>query len=138
MRFAYRLYDRAEEDAIDLLSETLCKAIEDYGLYDTERPLYPYVSTIMKNKFLVEYNRRALWFGIRDRIRDESLSIEKPDEGVGVDFEILERYRRRETRLFCEGYSYKEISEIVGVCTGTIKSRIWANRKQLIELLETY
>ena len=52
--------------------------------------------------------------------------------------EIPEEFRMAVYLADVEGFSYKEISEIVGVPAGTVMSRLHRGRKQLREKLTDY
>lgn len=132
MRFAIRL-TRGRPEAADLHAETLCKALENRRQFRPDSPLWPFVATIMKNVFITDYQRRARWFRIRERINAKP--IQEAAEGVQIDLNAIDRHRRQEVRLFAEGYTYNEIAVISGVCVGTVKSRIRDNRQQLIKLI---
>ena len=52
--------------------------------------------------------------------------------------EIPEEFRMAVYYADVEGYSYKEIAEILGIPSGTVMSRLHRGRKLLRELLKDY
>lgn len=135
--FAYNL-TRDSEDAADLVQETLLKAIRYKNSFVKSTNFKAWLCTIMKNIFINNYRRNVLKtnFGketvhiaqrsyneTEDRINTKNLQklIDELDDNYKVP---LERY--------IEGYKYQEIAEEMQLPIGTIKSRIFLARNQII------
>ena len=112
-----------------------------------------WIYTIAGNLARTEYRRqrRRNIFSISDYGEDHS-AYDLPDENYrpdvmtdsGIKDEIIQKallkvketYREAVILRDIQGMSYEEISEILGVNEGTVKSRINRGRAQLQELLK--
>ncbi len=154
--FAYHLtYD--EEDANDLVQETYLKAFRFIDKYDEGTNAKAWLFKILKNAFINHYRKRskqptkvdyeeiAAYHDEGDTnyssyldLREELFQTMMGDEvtnainALPVDF--------RAVILLCdvEGFTYEEISKIVDIPIGTVRSRLHRARNMLKEKLKEY
>lgn len=144
--FAYSLTSN-DEDAKDLLQETLLKALTYKNQFADNTNFKAWVFTIMKNTFINSYrrnqktrsafdsNEEALSFA-QNRIKssetpETSLSVSEMEKSIDrLDDEFKVPFK-----MHTEGFKYKEIAEELDLPLGTVKSRIFFTRKKLQEVL---
>jgi RNA polymerase sigma-70 factor (ECF subfamily) len=133
--FSYR-YCRIEDDRKDLVMDTICKMLENYGKYNPEHDICSWGYVIMKNLYCTRYKRSKIIGFIDVEMIDEPAVIDV-DVSITIMLEEVSkilldrRVKRDEVILFSEGYSYDEISIIKKIPLGTVKSRISDSRKLL-------
>lgn len=146
--FAHSL-TKDEEDAKDLFQETVLKAMKYRDKFVSPTNLKAWLYTIMKNTFINEYRRRKLVTMIHDDspndfvLNSEKSTLQSQTSHLYTE-EILnkiagleEDYRIPFTKHL-EGFKYKEISEVLNLPLGTVKSRIYVARQQLMEQLRDF
>lgn len=137
----------------DVVQETMIKVYRYKDSYSSVAKFSTWVYTIAGNLARTEYRRkqRRNIFSIND-YGEEHSTFDLPDESYrpdvitdsGIKDEIIQKallkvketYREAVILRDIQGMSYEEISEILGVNEGTIKSRINRGRAQLQELLK--
>jgi RNA polymerase sigma-70 factor (ECF subfamily) len=143
---------RNAQDAEDLVQETFLRAYRSSHQFTRGTNLKAWLFRILKNAFINEYRKRRAapveedFAGIEESFesrvdRDRSAAIRNPeeealanslDEGVQRALAGLpEDYRMAIVLADLEGFSYKEIAEILEVPIGTVMSRLYRGRKQL-------
>jgi len=137
---------RNEQDALDLLQDTLVRAYEHFDRYDFHQPFYPWILTIGRNLARNHFRKKetavhslpeewdvpSAYLGPEESLlREEqsnqifcALSKMKPEQR-----EILELKHFQEC-------SYQEMSCILDIPLGTVMSRLYYARKELSVLLE--
>ncbi|MFU8843983.1 MAG: RNA polymerase sigma factor [Bacteroidales bacterium] len=148
--FAYSLTSN-QEDANDLIQDTLLKAISNKDKFDPATNMKAWVYTIMKNTFINKYRKDTKVNMVMDNTRDlyylNTSSI--AEEVVTPDSEYthgelekvvgeLQDDHRIPFQMHFEGYKYKEIAESLNLSIGTVKSRIFFGRKKLMEQLKDF
>ena len=148
-RFAMKLTSN-REDANDLLQDTFLKALTHRGKFEDSTNLKAWACTIMKNTFINNYRKSARQNTTFDSTKDlfflaqnkdacntepESAYFEKE---IGAAIDELDAEFKITFKMYHQGYKYREISDILGVKIGTVKSRIFITRKKLAEKLEGY
>ncbi|MDB5228355.1 MAG: rpoE [Bacteroidota bacterium] len=154
--FAYHLTYN-EEDANDLVQDTFMKAFRFIESYEKGTNAKAWLFKILKNGFINEYRRKAKQpnkvdyedivayqdadeekggavFDLREDIFDGMMG----DEITGalnqlpIDFKTV--------ILLCdiEGFTYEEISKIIDIPIGTVRSRLHRARNMLKESLKSY
>lgn len=134
---------RRNEDADDLVQDTLAKAI---GKIDTFQPgtnLRAWLFTIMRNTFLNEIAKsRRMVTGMQDCVSG-SVSTPATQEWTVRGNELMRavsrlpaHYREMLVMVVMLGESYESAAEIFGVRLGTVKSRVNRARLMVIEDLE--
>lgn len=131
---AHRYY-REVEDMEDLVSETICKALQNKNKYNGEKALKPWLETIMQNTYITLYNRArnvqfvrcdAEWVGVSQESAEEYAELRDM-------LDIINRCRGKSLCVdsllkYMEGYSYEEIGNLYRIPVGTVRSRISAAR----------
>jgi RNA polymerase sigma-70 factor (ECF subfamily) len=139
-----------DEEAKDLLQETLLKAISNRHRFIEKTNLKAWLYTIMKNIFINNYRRNIKANTIVDNTKDlYFLNIPQQSNGFAPESKYSEReilkkidslqddYKVPFTMYF-DGYKYKEIADYLSLPIGTVKSRIFLARKQLMSMLYGY
>ena len=137
----------------DVVQETMIKVFRYKDTYSSVAKFSTWIYTIAGNLARTEYRRqrRRSFFSISD-YGDESKQYDIPDESYrpdkitdsGIKEEQIQKallkvkpvYREAVVLRDIQGLSYEEISGILGVNEGTVKSRINRGRAVLQELLK--
>ena len=142
LNFAFMLTSN-RDDAYDLLQDTTLKALDNADKYVDNTNFKGWVFTIMRNIFINNYRRVARAATVVDQTEDlyhlnlsQDSGIDSPEESFSVQEitaainEFPEKYRVPFS-MHIAGYKYEEIAEETGLPLGTVKSRIFAARKEL-------
>lgn len=154
-RVARRLCGDPSE-AEDLVQDALVRAYRFWGGFEPGTNVRAWLFTILRNTFYSELRRR-----VRARAHVSELSnlgephgytgaapqeLPSPESAVESKAsadrvhqalaEIPEDYRLAVVLADMEGFSYKEIAEVVGCPIGTVMSRLYRGRRQLHERLK--
>lgn len=139
-----------DEQAKDLLQETLLKAFTYRDKFIDATNLKAWLYTIMKNIFINNYRRAAKTRTIMDGTKDSYLintsvgnSSKIPESRMSekqilAAIEGLEDDYKLPFNMYFDGYKYKEIAEHFNLPIGTIKSRIFLARKELMKQLKDF
>ena len=143
---------RNPADAEDLVQETFLRAYRGFGTFQEGTNLRAWLYRILTNSFINTYRKKQRepvtvegpddvdeWY-LFDRLgsRNVESSAEAevldriPDEDVQRALEALpEGFRMAVLLADVEGFSYKEIAEILDVPIGTVMSRLHRGRRAL-------
>ncbi|MDR2928852.1 MAG: RNA polymerase sigma factor [Cytophagaceae bacterium] len=136
-----------DEDAQDLLQETVLKALTYRSQFVANTNFKAWVFTIMKNTFINNYRRSqkscSTFDGTEDAFRmayKKNYASETPEMVSSVNemnkyIDHLDDEFRIPFRMHTDGYKYKEIAEYLDLPIGTVKSRIFFTRKKLQSML---
>jgi RNA polymerase sigma-70 factor (ECF subfamily) len=146
MRFAYKLTSD-KEDAKDLVQDTFLKALKYCDKFVYESNLKAWTYTIMKNTFVNSYRRSVKQNTYSDQTKEGFClnytyasgsfypDSEYTSKELGKIIEALNDDFKLPFKMHHEGFKYKEIAETLDLRLGTVKSRIFFARKQLMNQL---
>lgn len=154
--FAFHLsYD--DNDANDLVQETYMKAFRFIDKYDEGTNAKAWLFKILKNAYINEYRKKSKrptkvdfedivsyhdsdhevlpgYLDLREELFDNMMGDEVTIaiNSLPIDF--------RTVLLLCdvEGFTYEEISKIIDVPIGTVRSRLFRARNMLKDKLKNY
>lgn len=146
-----------EEDANDLVQETYLNAFRFIEKYDKGTNAKAWLFRILKNAFINQYRKKSKspkkvdidtvsineeeggtnlsgYIDLREELFDEQMG----DEVTAALNSIPVEYRTVILLCDLEGFSYEEISKIIEVPIGTVRSRLHRARNVLKDKLKTY
>lgn len=150
---------RNRADAEDLVQETFVKAYAAFHRFEPGTNLKAWLYRILTNTYINIYRKRKRQplVGALDELEDWQLADAEmvtggrsrsaeadamdliPDETIKAAMESLsENFRLVVYFADVEGFSYKEIAEMLEIPTGTVMSRLHRGRKILREKLADY
>ncbi|MBK6761780.1 MAG: sigma-70 family RNA polymerase sigma factor [Micrococcales bacterium] len=150
---------RNPDDASDLVQETVERAFKGFKSFTPGTNLRAWLFRIMTNAYINTYRKkqRQPLQSSADDVEDWQMHKAASHTSAGLrsaEVEALDRlpdsdvtralssigedYRLAVYYADVEGFSYKQIAEIMGTPVGTVMSRLHRGRKQLRELLEDY
>jgi RNA polymerase sigma-70 factor (ECF subfamily) len=144
---------RSEADAEDLVQETYIRAFRFRDQFTLGTNMKAWLFRILTNTFINTYRRKAAQpevtdlegvdeFSLYRRMADDRAASSSPDPETEllkrvVDTEVTDALEelpekfRTTVLLDVEGFSYKEIAEMLGIPIGTVMSRLHRGRKFL-------
>ena len=139
---AYR-YCSNDFDADDLTSETIYKILKNKDKFDNKRDLKPWILSIMQNTYITDYNHRKCvpFVEVDDNMLTYSHHEPQSLTSLKNICSLIRKCSRRScciesVLLYAKGYNYEEISHILNIPIGTVRSRISSGRRLLKDALE--
>jgi len=154
--FAFHLtYNESDSD--DLIQETYLKAFKFINKYQKGTNAKAWLFKILKNAYINEYRKKVkrpiqvdfeeiINFHVKENqssllyadLREDVFLNHMGDE-VSVAINALpEDFRTVILLCDIEGFTYEEISKILEIPIGTVRSRLFRARNMLKEILKTY
>ena len=143
-RYAY-LLTTDNNKADDLVQETFYKALKYRNRFQSNSNLKAWLFTIMKNTFINDYRRQGRINSVIDADAHEFVvNNRKSDDNPERNFRLkevnnminsLDPAYKVPFLMYENGYKYQEISNELGLCLGTVKSRIHFSRKKLVKMM---
>jgi RNA polymerase sigma-70 factor (ECF subfamily) len=142
-KFAYRLTQKNEE-AKDLFQDTCLRVLLNRDKFTSDENFKAWTFTIMKNTFITDYRNSFRQRTMQNMVKEsyynkqEEYSVSgSPDSSYSVkeisqNIEQLHCKFKTPFKMYIQGYKYKEIADKLNINIGTVKSRIFLSRKQLM------
>ena len=145
---AYKLTN-SEHASQDLIQDTLHRAIRNLDKFQEGTNLKAWLLTIMKNIFINSYrkNKKKNALIVQTDVISDSHLLNVSSRQIPAEFyminEVLQKALgslkeefRKPFEMHYEGYKYQEICEELNIPLGTVKSRIFFARKELVVFLK--
>lgn len=143
----------SREDALDIAQQAFLLAWRKLSSYRGESSFYSWLYRIAVNAAASHFRRPTVSAGSLDQLRDVGgieLSDRRVPSGPGQSLEqdeeiqrvrqalqqVTEEFRQPLILREIEGFSYEQIAEILGIPSGTVRSRIFRARQELMERLD--
>ncbi|MFN8284208.1 MAG: RNA polymerase sigma factor [Chitinophagales bacterium] len=136
-------YAKNREAAEDLLQEGFVKVFNNIGKFRNEGSFEGWVRRIIVNTAVEHYRKSTKMYSIVN-VEDVNMEIPWEDTGDVLQLEDLTNminklshgYRTIFNMYVVEGYSHKEISEMLEISEGTSKSQLARARYILIDMVK--
>ena len=138
-------YSGSREDAQDILHEGFLKIYEKIGQFESRGSFEGWIRRIMVNTALEKFRNHNKMINVQEGIEEfergegadltENITVK---ELLGMIAELSPQYRIVFNMYAIEGYSHKEISELLGITEGTSKSNLSRARAILQEKVKEY
>ncbi len=134
-------YSSNYQQAEDNLQDAFMMIFDKISQYQNKGSFEGWMKRITINTALQKYRKQAVFEIVRDDQFKEP-EIEIDDEKISVDFllkiiqDLPERYRQVFNLYALDGFSHKEISDLLKISTGTSKSNLARARIILKEKIE--
>jgi len=138
------------EAANDLTQETCYKALKNKDRFQSNTNFKAWVLTIMKNTFINDYNKRKRKTALIDSAElHDAILVNKIDHShnpekvlykseIDAQIDALKVEHKQPFKMHLDGFKYKEIAEELDIPIGTVKSRIFLAKKDLIAYFKDY
>ncbi|MGV6845267.1 MAG: RNA polymerase sigma factor [Lutibacter sp.] len=136
-------YSKNREEAEDNFQDGFITIFNKIDQFQFKGSFEGWLKRVMINTILIKYRKKNVLNIVTDEIPDEVLVDVNEDE-FSLDFllnlihELPERYRLVFNLYVLDGYSHKEISEMLRIAEGTSKSNLARARAILKQKIEEY
>jgi len=151
-------YTKNPDDARDLVQDTYLKAFASFHQFEPGTNLKAWLYRVLTTTFINNYRKEQRQPLISNAELEDwqiaEAASHTSDQGKSAEVEALEKMPDSDVKRALqeipeefrmavyfsdvEGFSYKEIAEILDIPTGTVMSRLHRGRKQLRALLMDY
>lgn len=135
-------YSRSYEEAQDNLQESILLIFEKISQYKNSGSFEGWAKRVVINYVLQQYRNQKIFEIVSEKIPDTD-NVEIEDENISIEFltkiiqELPDRYRLVFNLYVMDGYSHKEIAEMLGINIGTSKSNLARAKAILKDKIES-
>lgn len=128
-------YSRNKQEAEDNLQDAFITIFDKIDQFKFKGSFEGWMKRIVINTTLQTYRQKNVLNLVEENLPDE-VDVEIDEEEISLDYllkiiqELPERYRMVFNLYVLDGYSHKEISDLLGIAEGTSKSNL--SRARLI------
>ena len=122
-------YSRNQVEAEDNLHDSFMVIFNKIDTYNFKGSFEGWLKRVTVNTVLQKYRKQGAFDALPNNLEDE-VSVEVTTDNVSLDYllkliqELPDRYRLSFNLYVLDGYSHKEIAEILGISEGTSKSNL--------------
>ncbi|MDD2277902.1 MAG: RNA polymerase sigma factor [Bacteroidales bacterium] len=132
-------YTKSSTEAIEVVNDGFMKVLENLETYDSAKPFKTWYAKILVNTSIDSYRRSAkhdatLSISYLDEMEDQEPTIESDlsvEDILKLYDELPEAHKITFNLYEIEGYSHKEIGEMLGVTESTSRSTLTRAKKML-------
>ncbi len=134
-------YSRNKQEAEDNLQDAFITIFDKIDQFKFKGSFEGWMKRIVINTALQTYRQKNVLNLVENDLPDE-VDVEVDEEEISLDYllkiiqELPERYRMVFNLYVLDGYSHKEISDLLGIAEGTSKSNLSRARLILKEKIE--
>ena len=136
-------YSRNYAEAEDNLQDAFLTIFKKIGQYNNKGSFEGWLKRITINTALQRYRSQGVFEIVNeDLIEDVELDVENDELTIefllGITQELPDRYRLVFNLYALDGYSHREIAEMLNINQGTSKSNLARARKLLVEKIKVF
>ncbi len=136
LRTAYAITNNAS-DASDIVQETFIKVFRNIDSYDSKKPFKPWFYQILVNesrRYMKKKSQEAISIDseqLLDHLNQDKTELED-DKQLEIAMEQLDEHHRTILVLkYINGFSEKELADMLQLNINTVKSRLYKARQKL-------
>ncbi len=135
-------YSKNKQEAQDNFQDGFVTIFDKIGQFKFKGSFEGWIKRVMLNTVLLKYRKKTVLNIVTEEIPDEVI-VDIDDDEISLDFllnlihELPDRYRLVFNLYVLDGYSHREVAEMLCIAEGTSKSNLARARailKQKIEL----
>jgi RNA polymerase sigma-70 factor (ECF subfamily) len=136
-------YSRNYAEAEDNLQDAFLTIFDKIEQYKHKGSFEGWIKRITVNTVMQKYRKEKVFEIVNEDIPEEVV-VEIEEDAISMDFllksiqQLPDRYRLVFNLYVLDGYSHKEIAEMLKINIGTSKSNLARARQQLKETIENY
>jgi len=136
-------YSRNRADAEDNLQDGFLLIFNKIGQFQFKGSFEGWAKRVMVNSVLQKYRTEGIFEIVSENMPEEA-DVEIETEDISMDFlmgiiqQLPDRYRMVFNLYVIDGYSHKEIAEMLNITDGTSKSNLARARMILKEKIEAH
>jgi RNA polymerase sigma factor (sigma-70 family) len=145
-----RKFTRDRDESLDLVQDTILKALSNRSKFRDDVNLKGWLYTIMRNTFINHYRKHSKFkksVGETAEFHylntEETHTFNRPEgtaqwKELWMAIENIREDIRKPFKMYTTGYKYHEIADHLNLPLGTVKNRIFQARQELQKQLTGY
>ena len=136
-------YSKNKQEAQDNFQDGFIIIFKKIGQFKFKGSFEGWIKRVMLNTILLKYRKKTVLNIVTEEIPDEVI-VDVDDDEISLDFllnlihELPDRYRMVFNLYVLDGYSHREISEMLHIAEGTSKSNLSRARSILKQKIEEH
>ena len=136
-------YSKNKQEAQDNFQDGFIIIFKKIGQFKFKGSFEGWIKRVMLNTILLKYRKKTVLNIVTEEIPDEVI-VDVDDDEISLDFllnlihELPDRYRMVFNLYVLDGYSHREIAEMLHIAEGTSKSNLARARAILKQKIEEH